>query len=365
LNIRRLNAYGYGVNDVQINVRNEEGNVALQLTAGDVNGELHWYPEGRGKLVARLQNLTLKERKRARARIAAQAAAHIQNNSDADFDEDSETERATATALPALDLVVDNLVWKGLAFGKVEMRAEPEPDGGWKLHNLSMRNPDGTLTVEGTYNADEFSPRTDVSIKLEFPNAGKALARFGYPDTVKNGSGTLVGGLWWAGALDEFSYAGLNGWFNLNMGKGQFLKVDPGIGRLIGILSLQALPSRIALDFTDVFSDGLAFDNITGTVQMKQGVMETNDFLIGGVSAKVAMQGQVDLQHETQNLHVRVMPVMGSSVSLLSAFAAGPIIGGGIFLASKILNDPLDKLVSFEYDITGTWTDPTVTKKGR
>src|SRR5665811_511054 len=135
------------------------------------------------------------------------------------------------------------------------------------------------------------------------------------PNTVKNGSGTLIANLTWDGQPDDFNYASLDGTLKLDTGRGQFLKMDPGIGKLLGILSLQALPKRITLDFTDVFSAGFEFDNINGHATIKRGVMQTQDLHIDGSSAKVTMKGRVNLNDETQNLRVEILPTLGSSVS--------------------------------------------------
>jgi len=223
-------------------------------------------------------------------------------------------------------------------------------------------NPGGVLTADGKWNTA--APQTQLNAKLEISDAGKVLARTGYPNTVKNGSGTVEGVFSWSGGPKEFSYAALDGTLKLDAGKGQFLKMEPGIGKLLGILSLQALPRHITLDFADVFSDGFAFDSITGSAQIKHGVLRTNYFRIDGSSAKATMQGQIDLDHETQNLRVRVLPTVGNTVSLLGAFAAGPVVGMGAFIVNKLLREPLDKLASFEYNVTGTWADPNVEKAG-
>jgi hypothetical protein len=45
----------------------------------------------------------------------------------------------------------------------------------------------------------------------------------------------------------------MSGQFNVNVESGQFVKADPGIAKLLGVLSLQSLPRRLALDFRDVF----------------------------------------------------------------------------------------------------------------
>ena len=60
----------------------------------------------------------------------------------------------------------------------------------------------------------------------------------------------------------------LSGTLAVGVGPGQFTKIEPGIGKLLGVLSLQALPRRITLDFRDVFSEGFAFDSIDGNVKI-------------------------------------------------------------------------------------------------
>ncbi|NCP80020.1 MAG: hypothetical protein GW825_01165, partial [Gallionella sp.] len=40
--------------------------------------------------------------------------------------------------------------------------------------------------------------------------------------------------------------------------------------------------------------------------------------------------------------------------------AAGPVVGVGVLLASKLLRNPLDKLVAFDYNVSGSWADPVV-----
>jgi uncharacterized protein YhdP len=138
--------------------------------------------------------------------------------------------------------------------------------------------------------------------------------------------------------------------------------MDPGAGKLLSVLSLQDLPKHVALGFTDVFSAGFQFDNINGNAAIKDGVIESQDFRIYGSSAKVTMKGNVDLKNETQNLNVRILPTLGDTVSMIGVFAISPAVGIGSLIVNKVLGEPLDKLASFEYNVTGTWSDPTVVK---
>jgi len=182
---------------------------------------------------------------------------------------------------------------------------------------------------------------------------------------VKNGGGKLTGNFSWDDSPDEFNYRTLNGTLKLATGKGRFLKMEPGMGKLLSILSLQALPKHITLDFNDVFSEGFQFENINGNASIKNGVIDTQDFHIDGSSAKVTLKGTVDLVQETQDIRVKVFPTIGDSVSMIGVFAISPAVGIGSLLANKILGNPLDKLVSFEYNVSGTWKDPAVVKIAR
>ncbi len=346
--IQKLDAYGHSITGLRVNAVNQGGVYMAQLASTEANGDLSWDAQGKGSLVAHLKNLTLGERDANRKLVAEHKPDLVVTHPD----------------FPALDITVDDLTWKDKPMGKVELKAHYQA-GDWLLERMLLTNPDGVLTVNGKWSMDAGKSGTQGNMKLEISDVGKLLSRSGYPNSVKKGSGKLEVEFAWPGGPEDFDYSALDGTLKLDAEKGQFLKIDPGIGKLLGILSLQALPRHITLDFSDVFSNGFAFDSISGTGQIKQGVMTTSDFRIDGSSAKVTMQGQVDLGKETQDLRVRILPTLGNSVSLISALAISPLTGIGAFIINKILREPLDKLASFEYNVTGTWVDPNVVKVGR
>ncbi len=346
LHIDRLSGFGLGIDDMQIDATRRGDNLIAHLSGEQSNGEVTWQPQsdgGKGKLTAHMKNLYLAEEKPATPKA------------------EPKTEPATVAPrqLPALEIAIEDLLYKKKNIGHFELVGFPEGQD-WRLKRLRITNPDGSVTGDGYWR----NTQTQVNLLMDISNAGKILARSGYPNTVKNGSGKLSAKLSWDGQPDDFSYATLDGTLKLDTGKGQFLKMDPGLGKLLGILSLQELPKRIALDFTDVFSSGFEFDNINGNATIKKGVMQTDDLHIDGASAKVMMKGSVNLNDETQDLHIAILPTLGASISTLSAFAAGPVVGIGTFVVSKILGNPLDKLMSFEYNVSGTWANPNVVKVG-
>lgn len=342
LRVARASGFGMRIDELAIDASPRGEGIAAQLSSEVLNGEVEWQPRAEGKLTARLQNLIWNADPAQKTTPASSVAP---------------------ASLPALQLGIENLLIGGKQIGRFELVGYPE-GGDWRLRRLRITNPDGSLSGDGIWHGGERDARTSVNLQLDISDAGKILARSGYPGTVKGGSGKLQASLAWKGAPEDFNYATLNGALDLDTGKGQFLKMEPGIGKLLGILSLQALPKRITLDFNDVFSDGFQFDRIRGNAQIGDGVLMTQNLQLDGSSAKVTMKGNVDLNRETQDLRVRILPTLGDSVSLLGAFAAGPAVGIGALLVNKVLGDPLDKLVSFEYNVSGTWSDPKVVKLG-
>lgn len=352
VSVQKLVGYGVMVNDLAIHSRNRNnGTVTAQLTSKELNGEVTWFPQGKGKLVARLKNASWGEEKKLNSPDLGAASAPISVASKV----------VNNRVIPTLDVAVDHFNYQGKSLGRLELHAS-QFDKDILLDNLRLDNPDGVLVANGKWG---MAPsQTHMVVKFELSDAGKMLARLGHPNTLKNGAGIINSDLVWSGGPDELVLANVDGHLSLKMSKGQFLKLNPGAGKLLSVLSLQALPKRITLDFTDVFSKGFEFDTIAGEAQIRQGVLLTNDFKLKGSAAQVTLSGQVDLTRETQSLRVRVLPTLGDSVSLL-AFAAGPVVGTGVFIANKILRDPLDKLVSFEYNVTGNWVDPQVEKVGQ
>lgn len=343
LKVDRLEGFGSTVSALDVKGSGRNGLLSLKLAAREMNGDLIWQPQGNGKLLGRFRNVMLGEGVAPPSQAAKTPAAGNQA-------------AASNDKFPEVDISIDKLSYKGRQLGHLEM-ALLSSEGDVLLDHLLLTNPDGTLNMSGKWQSAP--ARTQVKLQMDITDAGRILARSGSPDSLKDGSGSLAGDLYWAGGPDAFALARLNGTLNLKVGKGRFLKVEPGAARLLGVLSLQ----RLSLGFTDAFSKGFEFESITGNAQIVNGLLLTNDMKLTGAVAKVTMNGQVDLNRETQNLKIRILPTVGDNLSVLS-FAAGPVVGVGVLLTNKILRDPLDKLASIEYNVTGSWADPKVEKVG-
>ncbi|MBV2234527.1 MAG: TIGR02099 family protein [Sterolibacterium sp.] len=268
--------------------------------------------------------------------------------------------------LPDMDVEIEQFNLRGRPFGKLKLTADNRNEG-WDAR-FDIDNEDGRFVGSGSWSfgAAQGAGSTDLKFTLTARSIEKLLGRMGYADAVKRGKATLEGRLAWLGAPSAIEYASLNGELKVDAENGQFNKLEPGVGRLLGILSLQSLPRRISLDFRDVFSQGFAFDSINGQLTMRNGIMETQGagVQIRGPAAKVQMTGSVNLPQETQNLKVRVQPAIGESLAV-GAMIASPAAGAIAWLAQKALRDPLDQAFAFEYAVTGGWAEPKVERLSR
>ncbi len=271
------------------------------------------------------------------------------------------------SSIPTLDIVVNELTLRDKKLGRLEIEAVNRVGANaireWRLNKFNVTLPEATLTANGHWAAE--GPRvrrTQFNFVLAIRDSGDLLTRLGTPGAIRYGEGRLEGQVSWQGSPITLDYASMDGKMNLAIEKGQFLKTEPGAARLLGVLNLQSLPRRLTLDFSDLFSDGFAFDYVRGDVRIEQGVASTNNLQMKGVVAGALIEGSADLVRETQNLKVVVVPEINAGTASLYMATINPLVGLTSYLAQLILSRPLVRAGTSEFLVDGTWANPRVTK---
>ena len=358
---RELTVQGRTLNNVVVGGSREDTTWRANLDAREMNGYLEYrQPSANnlGRVYARLARLSL----------AAAEVTDLENTLD-----------QQPTNIPALDIVVEDLELRGRRLGRVELEAQNRDSSGvreWRLSRLSLSLPEALFTANGNWaqvganqsnlrSARSERRRTALNFKLDIADSGELLKRFGQDQVIARGKGRMEGTIAWVGAPWALDYPSLAGGFNVSIETGQFLKADPGIAKLLGVLSLQSLPRRLALDFKDVFSEGFQFDFIRGDVKIDQGLAYTNNLQMKGVNAAVLMEGNANIAKETQDLKVVVVPEINAGTASLVATAINPAIGIGTFLAQLILRRPLIEAATQEFHVVGSWADPQMQRVKR
>lgn len=362
---------GHRLNNVVLGGTREGLNWRANIDATELNGYVEFHQPGgagAGRVFARLARLNLGQ------------------NTASDVETILDEQPAN---IPALDVVVDEMELRGKKLGRVEIDAVNRSasviarDGGvreWRLNKFNIIMPEAVLTASGNWVAvNALTPvavpaaaprqraaverrRTVMNFRLDIADSGELLKRFGMSDVIRRGKGKMEGEVAWIGSPLGLDYPSMSGQFNVNIESGQFLKADPGIAKLLGVLSLQSLPRRLTLDFRDVFSDGFSFDFVRGDVNINQGVAATNNLQMKGVNAAVLMEGSADIARETQDIKVVVVPEINAGTASLIATVINPAIGLGSFLAQYFLRRPLIQATTQEFHIDGSWADPKITK---
>ena len=344
LDARQVRAFGYTFNALQLRAANNAKSWTAHLNSTEAQGVISWKRGGDGILSARLSRLAL-------------------SGGEASNDDQSESDSPRSPpphGLPGLDVRAEEFAIGARELGQLEVRATNQ-EGAWRLDSLSIRHPDAQFSGNGLWQPG--AQRSTLDFTLEVTNVGRLAVAMGYDNIVKGEQAKLTGKLDWNGPPTRIDYPTLSGQLELSAKNGRFERIEPGVGRLLGVLSLQALPRRITLDFRDVFSEGFVFDRIEGKATVSEGVMHSDGISIAGPAARVSMRGQTDIAAETQDLKVRVHPTLSESIAI-GAAVINPVAGVVTYLAQKTLGDPIEKLFSYDYKVTGSWTNPEVEKIG-
>ena len=268
---------------------------------------------------------------------------------------------------PHLRVEVDDFVYGDRQLGAMRLAAAPT-FAGLSFSEIGFEKPGLSVAGAGIWEKPEGGDRSRFNIELKADKFNEMLDTFGYAEAaMKKGKTRIAIDAGWEGSPFDFSLDQLNGTFDIRIKKGRLLDVAPAAGRLFGLLSLQTLPRRMSLDFTDLLGKGLAFDEITGTFEITNGHAYTNNLSLRGPSANILISGRTGLADQDYDQIATVVPQFADNLPAVSAFL-GPVgigIGAMLYLAGNMfeaMNDNIDKLLSQQYAIKGAWRDPKIEK---
>ena len=279
--------------------------------------------------------------------------------------DEQSTNRIDPKTIPPLELTAESLRFGEIDLGQAILSTSQRPDG-LKLERLHFEQPGFELEGSGDWILQGDAHQSRIHLNVDGDTLAGLLARFQY--AVANIDGGATGmeiDAAWDGMPSEFALEKLQGSFSLEVDEGRFLDIDPGGGRLFGLLSLQTLPRRLSLDFNDLFRKGFAFDRIEGAFELDHGNAYTNSLLMNGPAARIDISGRTGLADQDYDQRVTVTPALSDSIPVAGAFfgPAGIGVGAVLYLGQKMFKsipEQVDKFLSREYSITGGWSQPVI-----
>ena len=128
----------------------------------------------------------------------------------------------------------------------------------------------------------------------------------------------------------------------------------------VGLMSIAALPRRLALDFRDVFQKGLRFDKVRGSFLLIDGDAYTNNLKLEGPVAEIGIVGRVGLKDRDYQQQAVVTAEAGQMLPAVGGILAGPGVGAALLLFTQIFKEPLKGMGRASYCVTGSWDEPLV-----
>ncbi len=264
--------------------------------------------------------------------------------------------------LPALDLRSEKLILNARDLGPLVLQARKTPQG-LQLDPLALSSESLTLDATGYWQVIGERQESRLTFALETESLGRLLSHLGFTPNMKGAPATIKGQLDWPSDPTQAQLATLKGHVDMQLGEGRFLQVEPGVGRIFGLLNIGALERRLTLDFSDLFKKGFSFDRIEGTFTMDEGDAYTNNLSVAAPAAQIDIAGRTGLISQDYDQTVTVTPHVTSSLPLAGAIAGGPAVGAALFLAQKVMGRQVDKITRERYQITGPWDEPVITKE--
>lgn len=261
--------------------------------------------------------------------------------------------------LPALHLYAQSLKYAGVEFGRTRIEAYPTSEG-FHFEKVEAESENMNLQASGDWSLGPAGHRSSFDIHMASESLGDFLRHLGIATPVEGGQTLVRFEVWWDGSPGQFKLARLNGDVNFTVNTGVIRDASPGTGRLLGLLSVQALPRRLALDFRDVFDSGFAFDEANGTFRMLNGSAQTDDVLLKSSAANISFSGTTDLVAQEYDQLITVRPGLGNTLPIIGAIAGGPGGAAAGLALQGLLHAELGEASQVQYTLRGDWAEPEI-----
>lgn len=261
--------------------------------------------------------------------------------------------------LPSISADIRQFHYGEHSFGHLQLNGARTTQG-LQVSKLQIAGPSFNGAGSGSWLQGAGGPQSALALTLESSDVRATMQQFNYADFVAAKRGKLIANLRWPGGVDENLLGRASGTLELQVDEGQLLNVQPGAGRVLGLLSVAALPRRLGLDFRDVTDQGLAFDTIHADFNVQNGDARTENLLLRGPTAEIGIAGRIGLGARDYDQTAVVTGDVGAALPVAGVMAGGPVVGAALLLFTQIFKEPLKGVARAYYHIGGTWDDPQI-----
>ena len=262
-------------------------------------------------------------------------------------------------SLPGIDAHIGDFKLETRTIGSLDLRMSRMPQGV-SIDSLAVAGASVTGEARGQWLATGDGSSTSMTARVVSTDVAATLRGLNYSPFIEAKRGEIRANLSWPGGFEGDMLGRASGGLTVEAEAGQVLNLEPGAGRVIGLLSVAALPRRLSLDFSDLTDKGLSFDTVHGDFELRNGNAHTTNLVLRGPAAEIGIAGRTGLGTHDYDQMVVVTGNLGASLPVAGAVVGGPVVGAAILLFTQVFKEPLKGIARGYYRITGTWDNPVI-----
>nr|WP_282450528.1 YhdP family protein [Vibrio sp. 1CM24A] len=275
----------------------------------------------------------------------------------------SKLDRKIHDAMPNLTLTLNDFWLQGYKVGKVDVEMTRNEDR-IEWNKIQVRSGGNKADVSGWWELQGDKSHSSLTVDVEGENNSELMERFGITSGIQKAPFALEGQLNWDGSPWGIKMDTLDGNVKTKFGKGIISDVS-GAARLLGLFSLDSIIRKMQLDFSDVFDKGMAFNSITGTGEIQNGIFLTNDLNMDAVAGEMKIKGIANLNTRQVDAEVNFTPDITSGIPVLTAFAVTPQTALYVLAVTTVISPVVEVFTQVNYSVKGPLDSPTVSELSR
>jgi uncharacterized protein YhdP len=269
--------------------------------------------------------------------------------------------KLTPKDVRAIDFKCSQFNYKNADIGSIHVGIVPHVESNSVIFDpILLESSIDKFSASGTWAQKNGQLMSSFTGKAISSNMGNSLRAWGVPTDVQDAKGDAEFSLTWPGSPTDISMKALSGELDVRMQNGRFIGVNPGFGRMLGLLSFQGLQRRLRLDFSDVFKEGFAFDTFKSNISIASGNAYTTNAMLKAPAADINFSGRTGLVSHDLDFDMLVQAHIDSTIPAAAVAIANPAAGAAVWIVDKVFN-PLGSVTRYRYHVTGTWETPVFT----
>ncbi|TFF34601.1 YhdP family protein [Pseudomonas sp. RIT623] len=265
--------------------------------------------------------------------------------------------------VPPLDLTIDKLYRGDDLFGSASLKLRQTAQG-MAMSDIDLDLKGLHIDGSGGWEGTPGSTASWYKGRIDGKNLADVLKAWGFAPTVTSRDFRMDVDGRWPGSPAWVSLNRYSGSLDAALRSGQFVEVEGSAQalRVFGLLNFNSIGRRLRLDFSDLFSKGLAYDRVKGLLVASEGVYVTREPIsVTGPSSNFELDGTLDFVRDRVDAKLLVTLPVTNNLPLAALIIGAPAVGGALFLVDRLIGDRVARFASVHYRVEGPVKEPKIT----